>query len=51
MGGVLGGFSSPKVFWGDRNIFFPEAGKSRHRKIASYSRKRGVLRVSIELDI
>ncbi|MFN6304256.1 MAG: hypothetical protein ACK42H_18890 [Planctomycetota bacterium] len=22
MGGVLGGFSSPKIFWGERNIFF-----------------------------
>jgi len=41
MGGVLGGFSSPKIFWGDRNIFFLNPGRASIEKLLAIQEKGG----------
>ena len=39
MGGVLGGFSSPKIFWGDRNIFFLNLKRASIEKLLAIHEK------------
>lgn len=41
MGGVLGGLSSHKVFWGERNIFFLNLGRASIQKLLAIHEKGG----------
>ena len=43
MGGVLGGFSSPKVFWGERNIFFLNLEMASIEKLLAIHEKAVIL--------
>ena len=43
MGGVLGGLSSHKVFWGERNIFFLNPGRASIEKLLAIHEKAVIL--------
>jgi hypothetical protein len=50
VGRVLGGLSSRKVFWGERNIFFLRLERAGIEKLLAIHEK-GVIWGSAELDI